>query len=105
MKRRDMEQSPMTARLTATQMPIAPRVCREEGSSAGGRSRSWRSAMSIMMASIWKCVPMIPQTWKTWWLCPAAKAKALTRCPGPSDRGLISFLMMGKTALLEDSAV
>lgn len=79
MKLRDIEQSPITARLTAMQMPIDPRVCREEGSSEVGRSRLWRSAMSIMMASIWKCVPMIPQTWKTWWLCPVTKPKALTK--------------------------
>lgn len=78
MKRRDMEQSPMTARFVAMQMPMEARVCREEGSSEEGRSRSCLSAMSIMMASIWKCVPMIPQTWKTWWLCPAAKPEALT---------------------------
>ncbi|TRZ10546.1 hypothetical protein HGM15179_016557 [Zosterops borbonicus] len=26
--------------------------------------------MSMETASSWKSVPRIPQTWKTWWLCP-----------------------------------
>lgn len=63
----------MTARPMAMQVPMGARVCRAEGSSEVASSRSWRSLMSIVMASIWKCVPRIPHTWKTWWLCPARK--------------------------------
>lgn len=32
------------------------------------RSQERRTRMSSSMAFIWKCVPMMAHTWKSWWL-------------------------------------
>lgn len=63
----------MTANPMAMHVPMGASTC----SSDVAGSRACLSLISIRMASSWKCVPRMPQTWNTWWLCPVGKPKVL----------------------------
>lgn len=55
----------MIVRLMIMEIPIEPTVSERERSGEKAKSQSRRTFMSIKMASIWKCVPIIPHTWKS----------------------------------------
>lgn len=66
----------MMKKLTSTQKRAGHTVLTEVRGLECSRSQGRRVAMSFSMAFIWKCVPRMAHTWKSWWLWPAGGAVA-----------------------------
>lgn len=92
---------PMMLRLRQRLRRSAPTVPRKDGSTPWATSAAFRDVMSVMTASIWKCVPTTALMWKSWWLWPARQSHCVgngaTTCSNngarAQDAGFISSLL------------
>lgn len=73
-ERRGRLQRMMTIKFTTTQNSAAHTELAKVMGMECSRSQVRRVTMSCSMAFIWKWVPRMPHTWKSWWLWPAEGA-------------------------------
>lgn len=71
---------PMMLRLRKRLRRSAPTVPRKEGTTPWATSTAFRDIMSVMTASIWKCVPTTALMWKSWWLWPGRQGQRVIYC-------------------------